>query len=170
MKTIPNTASFSDVKSFASTLYFDVIEVDIGFELWHDESYKGGFPSLAALIETLNVFISLDEDARAEALAAAKRRVQEAMEQAQQRHNSLNTLLAGATEAAIMQDGNVIGLCRSIQRAGLTIEVAGELTAEGAPVNLCSFRLSRSVKNLKAAQFTSLYSPRMHEGFLFYVK
>ncbi|EYU13418.1 hypothetical protein [Photorhabdus aegyptia] len=170
MKTIPNTASLSDVKSIARILHFDVIEVDIGFELWYDESYKGGFTSLAALIKMLNVFISLDEDARVEALAAAKRRAQAALERAQQRHNSLNTLLAGATEAAIMQDGNVIGLCHSIQRAGLTIEVAGDLTAAGAPVHLRSFRLSRSVKNLRAAQFTSLYSPHIHEGSLFYVK
>ena len=51
-----------------------------------------------------------------------------------------------------------------------TVEVAGDVTTDGAPVNLRSFKVSRSKKNEKSASDTPFFlSKHEHNGQTFYM-
>lgn len=55
--------------------------------------------------------------------------------------------------ALLDRDNRVIGEVCDAPEKGNTIEIAGCFTADGDPVNVKKHRISRSVKNLRKAQF-----------------
>ena len=55
--------------------------------------------------------------------------------------------------ALLVKNSRVIGLVCDAPAAGNTIAVAGCFTADGDPVNVRSYRISRAVRNMAAAQF-----------------
>lgn len=155
MKTIILASSFSDVKTAASALNLDVSlsSADI-FELWGGERYQGGFATLSALIEEIN--------ARIQAINLKK-------ESASRKADELKTKLAGATAAAVLQHGKVIGVCITAARNGGYIDIAGGLSVDGAPVNVVSLKISRSQKNMNKAKGLESYTPRTHGDEIIYV-
>ncbi|MCA6998199.1 hypothetical protein [Dickeya solani] len=155
MKTISPASSFSDVKTAALALNLDasLSSADI-FELWDCERYQGGFATLPALIEEINE--------RIQAINLKK-------ESASRKADELKTKLAGATAAAVLQHGKVIGMCITAARNGGYIDIAGGLSADGAPVNVVSLKISRSQKNMNKAKDLESYTPRTHGDEIIYV-
>ncbi|MGP2408056.1 hypothetical protein V2A84_00135 [Yersinia sp. 2553 StPb PI] len=155
MKKLSSQLTFSHARSVARVLGLDLIEANIGFELWAGESYQGGFVSLDAAINEIKLRQEITEIKHAEAAADS---------------NKISSILVGATEAALIYNGDVIGYCKTIIKNGGYITIAREMTNDTAPVNTMQVKISRSEKNIKKIQEAELYIPRLYNGDVFYVK
>ncbi|WP_338634707.1 hypothetical protein V6L80_00275 (plasmid) [Erwinia persicina] len=153
MKTISLNASFSDVSTSATQLGLELSAANIGFELWEGESYRGGFGTLSSVISELNSRIETDE-----------LRLREKKE----KFSPLINMLAEASVAAILDNGTVIGSCRTDAKRGATVAVFNGLTAEGIPVNVRHLRISRSAKNLAMSREFPEYTPQLIHGDFYY--
>lgn len=56
-------------------------------------------------------------------------------------------------KAALLERGKVIGEVFDAPEKESTIEVAGAFTIQGDPVNVHTYKISRSVKNLEEAKY-----------------
>ncbi|WP_023640387.1 hypothetical protein [Dickeya zeae] len=155
MKTINATSSFSDVKNAAEALNLSVsVSSADMFELWSGDRYQGGFSQLAQLINELNI--------RIETVNLKK-------ESESRKTDELKNSLTGATPAAVLQHGKVIGMCTTVERNGGYIDVAGGFSSDATPVNVVSLKISRSQKNMGKAKTMESYMPKLYEGRIIYV-
>lgn len=155
MKTINATSSFQDVKTAASALDLDVSvsSADL-FELWKGDRYQGGFSQLEQLINELNTRIETMNLKR---------------ESDSRKADELNNRLAGATSAAVLKNGQVIGTCITTVRNGKYIDIASCFSSDGTPVNVARLKVSRSQRNMKKAEYTEKsFLPSLHEGNIIY--
>jgi hypothetical protein len=170
MTNLSTQVTFEEAKNAAKVLGLTLIEANIGFELWLDDSYQGGFVTLAAAINEINLQRGL-----AEAWDEVNKADQMGIIQEQNKKRAaklevsrqISGLLSGATEAAVMYRGEVIGLCNAV---GNSIQIAGEMVHNGQPLNVMEVKVSRSVKNLKQAQEKEFFGPHLFNGEIYYVK
>lgn len=77
--------------------------------------------------------------------------------------------MTNSTAALLNQCGDVIAEVTNAP-AGNTIEIAGGFTADGDPVNVQTFKISRSKKNLETARWIeangSKYVSKVGEAFV----
>jgi hypothetical protein len=156
MKNISQTASFIEIQTAARSIGMDVTTGATLFELWKDDRYKGGYPTLEMLAQEVSLHLSMAADAAAER-ASQFEQVRTALEN------------QGATEAAVLQHGKVIGLCTTAAGRGKSIQLANAVTDDGRPLNTHNLEISRSKQNLKAAQLKSQFTARIYDGEIFYV-
>lgn len=56
------------------------------------------------------------------------------------------------SRAALIERGRVIGLVYDAPEKGYTVDVAGCFTANGDPVNVSTYKISRSKANMRKAE------------------
>ncbi|WP_219951455.1 hypothetical protein [Dickeya zeae] len=155
MKTINATSSLQEVKIAAAALNLDVSVSSANmFELWEGDRYQGGFSQLAQVISELNTRIEI---------------VNLKKESDSRKANELKIRLAGATPAAVLRNGKVIGMCTTVERNGGHIYVAGGFSSDSTPVNVVSLKISRSQKNMNKAKDLESYTPTMYGDEIIYV-
>ena len=133
----------------AEKVGLEIYFCDDMIEVWEGDQFKGKGSSIDFVIDLINLKLSCAQDKKdAEAKA-------------------LDAATAGFTDAAILKNGRVIGCCK----AGKTryIEVAGDISADGNPVNVEQLTISKSKKNIELAQECRFYDCNLIDEALIYL-
>lgn len=171
MKKLTATSPFPHFLNVASKLDLELITANIGYELWNDNLYKGGFPTLDALASHLNQLNELHEIEMSEPLFSESE-IQAAKEKAaiaSKPFLNANARLINSREAAVIINGKVTGLCRTIARKGGTILLAAR-NGEGAPINTRECSVSFSRKNIaEGDKSLNFYSAFEYQNEIYYI-
>lgn len=153
MKKLSNTATLSAVTQAAAGLGFEVDQSDDLYHLWSGDLYKGGFSDLGNLIDDLNTKINWRNDAIAE---------EQALE------GGVAALTKCFSDAVILKNGEVVGTCQTAIKNGGKVAVARARTANGEPVNVQYFTVSRAKKNFSKAKDERNFSYFIFKGDIYY--
>lgn len=171
MKKFDATSSFSELSRAADDLNLSLTPANIGYELWEDSHYKGGFTTLSDVADTINHLVELHKIHLA--MAVEQDRVDEDRRRAEQEERqkpflSATKMLGETVPAAVMQNGRVVGYCQA-QTGTRSIRIARERTSDGAPVSASFRRLSLSEKNVHLAYAQPAFTACVYDNEIFYV-
>ncbi|VVT48707.1 hypothetical protein UYSO10_2464 [Kosakonia radicincitans] len=171
MKELTSESPFSDYVTLASGLGFEITPASIGYELWFQNNYKGGFTTLDALAKELNLHLELHQlrsQEETEQNQKAIKTVQKKDREARVPFVSALSRLSDAREAAVMRNGKVVGLCRTLVSKGGEVCLAA--CRNGVPVNMHWLPVSFSKKNIQSANDSGNYfSAFEYDDELYYV-
>lgn len=171
MKKFDATSSFSELSRAAGVLNLSLTPANIGYELWEDSHYKGGFTTLSDVADEINRRVELHKihlTMAVEQDQVDEERRRSEQEERQKPFVSATKMLGKTVPAAVMQNGRVVGYCQA-QSGTRSIRIARERTSDGAPINVSSRRISLSEKNVNLAYAQPAFTAFVYDDEIFYV-
>ena len=177
MKLLQATSGLSEIQNAASILCININydESEGKYSLESLNGWIGGGFGRKSLIESINQEIlttigSDSDEARSHAAFTAKIEEENAAwAEAQEENNfKLKELNKRSTRAAVLNEaGRVIGSCQTDVKSGdyVTLAYRGN---DDQPINTTKAKVSRSQKNLKAADRLEQIEPFVFDGAIYY--
>lgn len=154
MKELNKDYTQADLDAVLKHFNAEINEVNGIYNLYINDKWRCNSSNMGGIIEVLNLKIATINDAEEE-----RARQRAALEEA----------LSGATDAVLLDSsGKPVAAAKTSAGSGKLVEVAGCISAGGAPVNVRLLKISRAARFL--AQDLPVAPPRLDKnGGVFYL-